>query len=179
MRCFIGIKINGECLSKIKKLAQNLACANVEGNFVASTNVHITLAFLGEICDEKIKIVEKILEKIDFKEFFIRITALKKMKDMLILEVEKTDQLLKIRNEIVNGLKEKQIPFDEKEFYPHITLVRKANLFFEKQIEYTNLVSKISLFNSKNISGKLVYEEIYTKEQSLKEQSLKEQLIEE
>lgn len=174
MRCFIGIKINGECLSKIKKITQNLACANVKGSFVASTNVHITLAFLGEICEEKIKIVEKILEQIDYKEFFIRITTLKKMKDMLILEVEKNDQLLKIRNEIVNGLKEKQIYYDDKEFYPHITLIRKANLFFEKQIEYTNLVSKISLFNSKNISGKLIYEEIYTKKLSLKEQLIEE-----
>lgn len=161
MRCFIGIDFNCEALKKVNNISFSLAKSGVKGNFTSKNNIHLTLLFLGELDTSDIEKVKKIIDSISFDSFFIKVNKLTKLKDIIVLEVEKSSELLKLQKEIALKIKNncpnlKKANVDG-EYYPHITLVRenKDNIF--KEVNIISEVRNIYLFSSNVIDKKLTY----------------------
>jgi len=68
-RCFIAINFDEEIKNKIVEIQKQLP--EFLGKKTEIENLHLTLKFLGEIDDDKIKIVQEKLREIKFKKFFI------------------------------------------------------------------------------------------------------------
>lgn len=156
MRCFIGIKLENRFDKKIKNINQFLYQNGVRGNFTDINNIHLTLAFIGEINEETAFKIKEEIERIDISDLYLEVNCIKTFKSYLILEVEKTEKLLQVQNEVINVLKKKRVSFDEKEYYPHITLVRKCagvrDLYLNeinKNINFKSIVSNVFIFESK------------------------------
>ena len=167
MRCFIGISLEAGALSSVVKLQDSLAKNGYRGNFTAKSNIHITLSFLGEQNEAQVNKICKIMEKIDFSEFLIKISKITNLKDMVILEIDKTKELLSIQKKINDDLIEAGFDVDKKEYYPHITLVRRCLDRIDKEVSIESKINRIILFESKrvDINGKSVlqYLKIYEK----------------
>ena len=69
MRCFIGIRLENRFQKKIKNVNQFLYQNGVRGNFTDINNVHLTLAFIGEIDRNIATILKNEMDKIDISDF--------------------------------------------------------------------------------------------------------------
>ena len=100
MRVFIGISLETLALNRVIKLQEGLAKTGLRGNFTAKSNIHVTLEFLGEENSERIEKIKEIIDKVDFSEFTLKITKLKSLKEMVILEVEKDPSLCALQENL-------------------------------------------------------------------------------
>ena len=160
MRAFLGIDFDSVSFKKINNLMLNLSKSGVKGNFTKKDNLHLTLLFLGELNKEEINQVENIMDSIEFCDFTIEIKKLTSLKDMLVLEVE-SEKLMLLQKEIALKVSKTKINFDNKKYYPHITLVRKSNMMLEKELNINSNVNGFYLYSSQRIDGNLVYKKEY------------------
>jgi RNA 2',3'-cyclic 3'-phosphodiesterase len=68
MRCFIAIDLPEEVKEELLRIEREIQPFLI-GNFVESKNMHLTLKFLGEVDDVKLKEIRKKLKKLKFKKF--------------------------------------------------------------------------------------------------------------
>lgn len=137
--------------------------SDLRGNFTPKNNFHITLHFLGEISEEKVEIISNLLEKVDVSKFIVKISKLTNLKNMVILEIEKNDILNNLQHDLGLLLKKEGFNIDDRNYYPHITLVREAKKEIEKELNIESEVDKITLFLSTRDekSKKMVYTPLY------------------
>ncbi|OGO87855.1 MAG: 2'-5' RNA ligase [Clostridiales bacterium GWF2_36_10] len=169
MRLFIAIIFNNEIksdlLSNIKKLQE----ASIKGNFTCDENLHLTLAFIGET--DRLNGIKKVIDEIKAVPFLITLGKNGVFKrsggDIHWVGIERSDELLAVKNQISNNLRSQGFFQENKDFLPHITLSRetilKSNIEFKIQ-KLSMKVTIISLMKSEHIKGKLVYTEIYRKQ---------------
>lgn len=70
MRCFISLKLPKEVRDYLSEIQEEIKKENLfHGKFTSPENLHLTLKFLGETDEKKLKEIEKRLEKIEFREF--------------------------------------------------------------------------------------------------------------
>lgn len=134
-RIFIAIKVDaGETLQKIISSLQTELC-NETIKWVSRDNIHITLAFLGDTDEERVKLIGIMLrEKCEGYgrfDLIIRGTGLfKNMNDPRIIwaGIEPSGKLLQLNALIINGLKNAGVLYEEHPFNPHLTLGRIKHL---------------------------------------------------
>lgn len=160
MRLFIGIKIDDKSKRRTENYFKLFYENKVRGNYTKISNLHMTLIFLGEISSDKVDKLKEIVRNIKVSKGILKISKIKMLKEIMIGEIEKSNELDEIYSALAKELKESSFSFDEHSFYPHITLVRKAENY-EKYIGVgMNIISsfdKITLFESKRINNELVY----------------------
>jgi 2'-5' RNA ligase len=137
MRCFIGIDLKEEIVEKVRDAQKELVSP-----FLRSTPiemVHITLKFLGEISDEKVKRVGEELGKIETKTFpvtFKGVGAFPSREYMRVVWIGcEGEGLERLADEIDGRLA--PLGFRKEEFAGHLTIARvsgKVDIcgFFEK-----------------------------------------------
>lgn len=160
-RVFIAIKLDKQVVETIGKIQESLKKAGFTGVLVSKANFHVTLAFIGEVNENELQIIQNIIENIKFDAFKLEINNVKKFKNLMILELDKTEQLMALQKNIVTQLKSKNIKFDDKPYYPHITILRDEKTpSFEKHLCIQNDVNNIYLLSTERINGKIQYVEI-------------------
>ena len=161
MRVFIGIKLDNNAIKIINNYYKFLYQEKVVGNFTDLDNLHLTLAFLGEINIDKLEEVIDIVKNVKTEVEHITITKLTRLKDMLIGEVICDNKLQTLNDELVSKLN--KIGFNlSNDYYHHITLIRKVNgldkiKIIDSKIEINSMVNKITVFKSTRINGVLKY----------------------
>jgi|SRR3989344_3534828 len=70
MRCFLAIDLNDECKDYLFKLQKEFS-KYLKAKWVEKRNLHLTLKFLGDIDENKLETVKRILFEIKFKRFKI------------------------------------------------------------------------------------------------------------
>lgn len=161
MRLFIGIKLNQIVINKIKTINNYLYSQNIRGNYTNYNNLHLTLVFLGEVKEENVKEIIKIVNETNISKLEeIELYEITNFKEMIILKVRNTKELNDIYNQLFNDLKRLHFNLQERPYFPHITLVRETNVEVQNILEnkiITNEVNKITLFESKRINKELQY----------------------
>ena len=169
MRLFTAICFD-EGIKNALFSAQTEAKKFFEGKFPEKENFHLTLVFIGET--EKEDEIQTALSGIEFPAFEIKLKGCGFFeKGIFWAGTEENKNLFELQKAVSKALNEIEIETEEREFVPHITLAKK---FFpgedfspEKIAEYlpkeTVKVNQISLMKSENISGRLFYTEIYSK----------------
>ena len=160
MRLFIGIKLDSNAQKKINNYFKFFYENKVTGNYTKITNLHMTLVFLGEVNDDKVPLIKDIIKSVNLEINEISIFKIKMMRDILIGEVENSDVLTQLYDNLVKKLKQHGFMVDDHALYPHVTLVRKAGNV-EKCVgmktSITSNFSRITLFESKRINNDLIY----------------------
>lgn len=162
MRLFIGIKLDENAIKKVNNYYKYFYSEKVTGNFTNLSNLHLTLAFLGEVDDKKVNEIIDAINSLMYKIDSLKIFKFTKLKDMLIGKVEKEGKLIKLQQELNEKLKEMGFKVNDLNFYPHITLIREVKglekvKIIDSNIEIISKESKVTLFESKRINGKLTY----------------------
>lgn len=144
MRTFIAIDIPEKIKKEILKIQEQLP--EFFGKKTEKENLHLTLKFLGEISEEKINEIRKILRKIKFNSFETEIDSIgffdnrKSYRKQLIIWLHMThcEDLQKEVDNQLSGLFEK-----ERRFMAHLTIARIKGIKNDKK--FFNKLSKIKI----------------------------------
>jgi RNA 2',3'-cyclic 3'-phosphodiesterase len=167
-RIFIAIKTEPEKTLQRMYASLRAALANEKITWVSPENIHLTLSFLGEIEEERVKVAGIVLKQkcTGFGEFAIRVSGtgiFRNLNDpkVLWLGIENPDRLIRLGDIINTGLKDTGFKIEDHKFNPHITLGR------------------IKLIRNKEIlkSAIAMYQEMFIQEVHIREVILYESIL--
>jgi 2'-5' RNA ligase len=127
IRCFICIELPREVIDYIQELSDLIKKQNLfNGKFTEIENLHFTLKFLGEIEEEKIKIIQESLRKIKIQPFFVNLGELGffSKKVLRILWMKIYGKGIFDLQEQIDGKMEKLAFLKEERFMSHLTIAR-------------------------------------------------------
>jgi RNA 2',3'-cyclic 3'-phosphodiesterase len=130
-RIFIALKIEpGTELTGILQSLKSLT-AEEKINWVDPVNIHITLAFLGDTEEERIKIAGLILKRecSGFGEFNFMLKGaglFRNLRDprVIWIGIAESGMLFRLNEKIANGLRDTGFRFEDCPFKPHMTIGR-------------------------------------------------------
>lgn len=130
-------------------------------------NIHMTLAFLGEIPASALSRITSCIDaacagRPELGLLFDRVGL---FGDVLWLGAQNQKALFDLQRHLADELTAAGIPFDRKPFKPHVTLARRFNAKDRPSLQHSipARVRAVSLMHSHRESGLLVYDELYLK----------------
>jgi len=174
MRIFIAVDLDGRIKEKMHDMQNRLKDIAEKGNFTGPDNLHITVAFIGEVSYEEFCHAADALDFIDTKPFVLRISGFGRFRrsggDIYWMDASDCPELVRLHEDVAGALKYRGISIDERPFRPHITLARQIRGDFgraaedaEKQGPLTQDVKEIKIMESTRAGGKLAYPALFTK----------------
>ncbi len=173
MSLFVALTLNDKVKNDICETIVRLRTQSLSGNFSSRSNLHATLAFLGDNADvEKIKAA---MDAVTAKPFEIEVGGYgifrKRTGNVHWTQIKPSEALDAMRAELIAALKEQGLSPDETEFKPHITLGREIETIktfnpatFSRSVpKNTQTVADITLMQSDHVEGKLTYTPVYVK----------------
>lgn len=171
MRLFIALEFNE--LKEYFYSLQDKIKFNT-GRFIFPKTFHMTLKFIGEFDENKVEIVQRILEKVKFEQFSVKLSKAgffptEKYIRVIWIGVKPEEEVIKLQHKIDKALEELNFR-PEKNFKPHITLARvkvlqEKNEFVENIKSLVIEEKEITLKNFKLVKSELtpegpVYEDV-------------------
>lgn len=176
MRLFIAVNFEYEVKQKLVEIQEKLKKNAVSGIFTAWENLHLTLVFFGEKSNDESARIKKAMSGINLPSFKISVGGLDRFRgkggNTWWAGIGDSDNLVRLQNALVKELASEGIGFEEGRFFPHITLARQlvlkpgfvCGVLIDKTAGAVSNVSRISLMESTRNLGRLVYNEIYTRQ---------------
>lgn len=163
MRLFIAVMPDEKVSKALINAMHDLKKAGVGGNYPSAKNLHMTLAFIGELPDALP--VKEAMKKVEFERFKLSTDGSGSFGNTLWAGVKGNQKMKMNVKALRNQLKEDKVPFENDTFTPHITLVRKASNVIRFPVDKAEMeVRKISLMRSDTKDGKVSYREIFSVE---------------
>lgn len=160
MRLFIAIRFSRTMINSLRSIQTQWRAQGVRGSYTKPENLHLTLAFLGEYPNPEQ--VMEVLRGVPFRSFPLHLEGCGQFGNLYWAGVTGQEALEKYVRDLRQALAAAEIPFDEKRFRPHITLVRrgpeKAPPVPVPETEMT--VRRISLMRSDRNERGMVYTEL-------------------
>lgn len=167
MRTFIAIELDKKITDALAEIQKELKSSQADIKWVRPENIHLTLKFLGEVEEARIKEIIQRLKELgsQIKPFALRISGLGTFPGLKSARViwagikEDTDELMKLAKMIEDGLITLGFPKENREFSAHLTLGRfRSNKNRNKLIRrleetqipqrLTQQIASIALFKS-------------------------------
>lgn len=108
------------------------------GKLIRTDNLHLTLAFLGNIDEAQRDCVEAVAESISITPFSLCLEHLgifQRAKVLWLGIKEQPDALMQLAESLAVGARACGVQLDEKGFTPHLSLMRKVNQLHEFEVE--------------------------------------------
>lgn len=163
MRQFIALTFNSSFKKELVHIIDSLKEEGIKGKYYDPDNLHMTLAFFGET-NRQDEIME-IIQSIPFPEITITTNRIGHFKKIYWVGIKDNPVLDEYVNTLREVLKAHDIPFDDKPFYPHITILRKAEEGDRTLQEVSTKDIKVELLQAHYLEDGLKY--LPYKEQSL------------
>lgn len=162
MRLFIAIPFSEEFREELLRVQREMKVNGVRGNFSRPENLHVTVAFLGEVKDPAPAM--KALQSVPVPELRLTSGPLGNFGELLWIGLRKNSALEEYVAEVRHALDLAGVEYDRKKFRPHITLVRRADWPYQVLVEelaevhrVRMTVDRVCLMKSERIDGKLTY----------------------
>lgn len=156
MRCFIALALPEETIDYIRRICGDLSRL-VKGNFVPEDNLHITLAFLGEIpLSDKDKVGDVVFDAVKRShpcDVSLQKFILLNKGTVAALEIKKNDALSELRENVSGALSEAGFTIDLKPFRPHVTVARKISY----ELPYRDICKTLTIYNRPQIAKEVVF----------------------
>jgi len=170
MRLFIAINFDDTTKDKIQEVQSKMKKIS-KGNYSKRDNLHLTLAFLGEISEDRVEDIKLAMDAISVPKMrlsFSEIGCFNHGSELWWIGIKKNDELIKMQKNLVKSLREKGFEIESRKFVPHITIARETRIKSKDQIvlenEFTSQeIHSIDLMVSERMDGNLVYRKIYSK----------------
>lgn len=162
MRLFIGIGLN-DATKEVSTIIEKLKQFDRFANYTTINNLHLTLAFLGEVNNGELSVLKGIINNLEINHFELTINKLVNFKDMYVLELNKSKELQILQESLENNLVNSGFEFETRPFYPHITLSRNVSKKLNEELSITFSVREVVLFSSIKIDNQLRYVPMYSK----------------
>ena len=125
MRLFAAVRPSPGFLDALRELQEKLRAAGAAGRWREPDGLHLTLAFIGEWPEDVTEVLPAVREPfpVTLSELGIFPKA-----NVLWAGTAPSEQLDRLAEQVRRNLAERGIPFDGRDFRPHITLARKPVL---------------------------------------------------
>lgn len=175
MRLFIAINFSPETKEKLLATQSLLKIHTQRGSFTHPENLHLTLVFLGEVPDARVRALRQIMDSVTSAPFELNMNGIGRFKrdggDIWWVGVELCESLQTLYDQLYEGVTQNGFAVEKRKYTPHLTLAREVNLqpdadpaqLSAHAAAFTEHVNKISLMKSERICGKLTYTEIHSK----------------
>lgn len=165
MRLFIAINFDPATKERLLNVQRRLmACAS--GNFTRPENLHLTVAFLGEVAEAaaaKRAVSERFIQPVELE--FDRVGTFRR--DLYWVGIRPSPALDELYRGLVDDLRRAGTSGDWPErLVPHITLAREVSLRAQPDLSFEPFcmtARRLSLMKSERIAGSLTYTEIFGK----------------
>jgi len=175
MRLFIAVNFFECVIDKILKIQEQLRIQCLKGNFSRKENFHLTLVFLGETPEERVKDICRIINEIKtdpFEIVFSRTGCFTHSRKELwwigtAPQCPGLPLLESMHTQLLENLLGAGLSADSRPFNAHITLGREIKHSTPIILDPPKInvkVDRISLMKSWQVSGRLTYTEIYGKD---------------
>jgi RNA 2',3'-cyclic 3'-phosphodiesterase len=128
MRVFFAIKPDETALKQLSHLAKQLTLTS-GGQITKKANIHLTLAFLGEVAIDRLTTLRSVAKGVTATTFDFTFDEIRYWKHNQIIYAGTstcTPKLLTLVNNLRNTLSTNSFVFDSRAYKPHITLARKV-----------------------------------------------------
>lgn len=171
MRLFIALNLDPQTRDAVLSTQAELKARSVSGNFATPENLHLTLAFLGEVDPLRKKELLSLLQFLPATPLSLVLSGTgvfpRKTQGLYWIGMNPDPALTALVRLIRTRLAVAGFPFDPKPFSPHLTLGREVVLrpeWIGKPLpgfpDRKFVPSRISLMESLREDGRLVYREI-------------------
>lgn len=163
MRLFIALKLNEAMKEALWDVTDAMRTQGIRANYVPEENLHVTLAFLGEVAPGTVPAIEDAICSVPFAPLTLATGEIGNFGNLLYVGLEENDQLHKYVTRLRQALDNAGIEFDHKKFKAHITIARKVEgkRVFHLQVKKERMTAHgVSLFRSDRVSGGMRYTEI-------------------
>lgn len=131
VRTFIAVDTDPAVRKELTKLQQRVKRAHADVKWVKPENIHLTLAFLGNVPIDQIRPLEAAMDSnLQGQDKFILTFAgtgsfgKPHHPHVVWAGINDSPRLMELQRKIVAALQEANIVFDEKSFSPHLTIGR-------------------------------------------------------
>lgn len=172
MRLFIAIEFGDEVKAAICAALDALGAAAERGRLTRRENLHLTLAFLGDVPASGVSRIRAAMRRSSGPCFDLRFDGAGRFKrrggDIWWLGVRYEAELYALEARLASNLRAEGFELEQRQFTPHLTLGREMRLppDFDGDrlpaVEPAQSVTGITLFKSERISGVLTYTGICT-----------------
>ncbi len=171
MRLFVAVNFDKDTTDHLHSCAELLRENSISANISRRENLHLTLAFIGEV--PSARNVINALQTVNASPFTLVIQGYGEFSkgSICFAKTQKCPELMALAEKVRDALITKGIKIDTKPFKPHITLARQLEPLPEfnkneiaKALGTTAVkINEISLMRSDRINGRLTYTELYKK----------------
>ena len=175
MRVFYAVNFDDGTTAELKKLQDELKTHVRRGRWASLDNLHLTLHFVGDAEEEELPLLKEVLEAAaaSIAPLRLRFTSFGSFRqgseDLIYIKVKNTADMLETAAAVI---KDRLGRGDMKQFTPHITLVRRAEMNYrtlkvlkKKRFNLPPVgISSIELMESRKEAGRLIYTPLYSVE---------------
>ncbi|WP_026841364.1 RNA 2',3'-cyclic phosphodiesterase [Citrifermentans bremense] len=124
-RLFVAIDLPEE----IKASLSQLCCAVTGARWVATSQIHLTLRFIGDVDPQTVSQIKKALSVVQFASFILRVAGVghfppRGFPRVLWVGLEPHPELIALQQRIESALQQAGVLPEARPFSPHITLAR-------------------------------------------------------
>ena len=124
MRLFIAIDLSKPMKDALINAQNEMYDGGMRGNYTSEENLHLTLAFIGEV--PAAEPAMEALSAVTYTPFELALEGLGSFGDLWWAGMRPSPPLAALARRVRHALAEGGVPFDRKRFSPHVTLLRKA-----------------------------------------------------
>lgn len=170
MRLFIAVnfdeQINENMMNVQERLKRFGKCS-----FTRPENLHLTLVFLGETAETRVKAVKRVMDEITVPSLHLTFDRVGRFSrydgDIWWIGLAYNSALITLHKELIDRLQSAGFNLGKRRYSPHITLARRSILSVMPDKErllgcpFTTTADAVSLMLSEQTKGKLTYTELY------------------
>ena len=163
MRLFLAVLPDEAARDALCTVQQRMYEKGLRGSYDDRNNFHLTLAYIGEYPDPQE--ILRLLAPVRCGRFSLTLSAPGCFRKLYWCGVKDSRELDTLAAQVRQCLKDAGIPFDQKAFVPHITLLRKA--YSDNDVLQHVMVpdaawevNRISLMRSERGEHGMIYTEI-------------------
>ena len=130
MKLFIAINFKKKIQYKIQDIIRDVRSSSIKGRFVNNEHMHMTLEYFGEVLEDRVNDIVKVMYGVDIRGFTLKVSSLnyfrKSTGNIYWVGVKENYKLLELQDNIHNELLKKEFDLEGKTFVPHITIGRQV-----------------------------------------------------
>ena len=170
MRLFFAVNFDRATKANILSVQERLRRYG-RGTFPGPENLHLTLAFLGEIEESRLPELQSILDNLQVPEMhltFSHIGCFRNDSELWWIGLDDCPELARLQDDLSSSLRRQGFSLEKRKFRPHITIARRMNIgkMDSKKLlprDFSTTVSHVSLMLSHRPNGVLTYTELMRK----------------